>query len=163
MGVNTAAYLNGFYDTTRAMGDKAVSSDGAFEIEGFEDMWLLTKSFPWPTISPAGEIEVPTPLGGGMWQPQQVKVNLQGQITLMETSLGSVSNMLIRLIAQGARFNAKAYEGTPDRYRFYHRLKDCFIQTDIQDRDFENRSQILTISGTMYFHYFGEKIVGNIT
>jgi hypothetical protein len=32
---------------------------------------------------------------------------------------------------------------------------------DNPDRDWENRSQVTMVSGTLNFHYFGEKIPGN--
>ena len=161
MTVSTAAYLKGHYDAARAIGAKAISSDFAFEIEGFEQNWLLCKQAPWPEISPAGEIEVPMPLGSTAWQPQQVKIAQQGQITLIETVVGSIDNMLIDLITKGGTFNAKVYEGTPQKYLRSKRIVDCFIQLDNPDRDWENRSQVLTFSGTLFFHYFGENGAGN--
>lgn len=161
MTVSTAAYLKGHYDAARAIGAKAISSDFAFEIEGFEQNWLLCKQAPWPEISPAGEIEVPMPLGSTAWQPQQVKIAQQGQITLIETVVGSIDNMLIDLITKGGTFNAKVYEGTPQKYLRSKRIVDCFMQVDNPDRDWENRSQVLTFSGTLFFHYFGKNGAGN--
>jgi hypothetical protein len=52
MTVSIASLLKGHYDTTRALGAKVISSDFAFEIEGFEANWLLAKQCPWPEISP---------------------------------------------------------------------------------------------------------------
>jgi len=156
MTVSNAAYLKGFYDTTKALGAKVVSSDFTFEIEGFEQNYLLCKQAPWPEISSAGEIEVTTPLGATMWQPQQVKVAQQGQISMMETVAGTIDNMMVDLIAKGGTFNAKIYEGTPQKFLKAKRIVDCFLQLDNPDRDWENRSQILLFSGTLFFHYFGE-------
>lgn len=161
MTVSTAAYLKGHYDAARAIGAKAISSDFAFEIEGFEQNWLLCKQAPWPEISPAGEIEVPMPLGSTAWQPQQVKIAQQGQITLIETVAGNIDNMLIDIITKGGTFNAKVYEGTPQKYLRVKRIVDCFMQVDNPDRDWENRSQVLTFAGTLFFHYFGENGSGN--
>jgi hypothetical protein len=161
MTVSNAAYLKGFYDATVANGAKIISSDFALEIEGFEATWLLAKQCPWPELSSAGEIEVPTPLGGAMWEAQQLKTNQQGQISLMETVLGSVDNLLLGILANGGKFNAKIYEGTPQKFIRAKRIQDCFLQIDNPDRDWENRSQILQFTGTMFFHYFGEIIPGN--
>lgn len=161
MTVSTAAYLKGHYDATRALGAKVISSDFAFEIEGFEQYWLLCKQAPWPEVSPAGEIEVPSPLGASMWQPQQIKIAHQGQITLYETVAGSIDGMLVNLIARGGIFNAKIYEGTPQKYLRAKRIVDCFLQLDNPDRDWENRSQVLTFTGTLFFHYFGDVLAGN--
>lgn len=161
MTVSTAQILKGHYDATRAAGDKAINSDFAFEIEGFEQNWLLVKQAPWPELSVQGEIEVPSPLGGTLWQPQQAKTALQGPISLFETQAGAVDQMMVDLITKGAYFNAKLYEGTPQKHLRVKRIVDCFIQIDAPDRDWENRSQVLTFSGTLFYHYFGDVKNGN--
>lgn len=162
MTVSTAQYLQSFYDQTRALGQRAVSSDAAIEFEGYEAMWLSIKGFPWPQLSSGGEIEIPTPLGAAMFQPQQIKVHQEGQVQMLETTAGSVSDMLLRMIANGGTFNAKVYEGTPDKYHRFLSIKDAFLVTENPDRDWDNRSQIVTISGRMFFHYFGDVQPGNI-
>lgn len=162
MTVSTGNYLKGFHDQAQALGAKAISSDFAFEIEGFEQYWLLCKQAPWPELSPTGEIEVANPLGATLWQPQQLKVAHQGQISLMETVAGSIDQMMVNLItSNAARFNAKIYEGTPTRYLRAKRIQDCFLQLDNPDRDWENRSQVLMFTGTLFYHYFGEVMAGN--
>lgn len=161
MTVSNAAYLKSFYDTTKALGAKVVSSDFTFEIEGFENNFLLCKQAPWPELSPAGEIEVASPLGATMWQAQQLKIAHQGPVSFMETVAGNIDKMLIDLISRGGTFNAKIYEGTPSKYLRAKRIVDCFMQLDNPDRDWENRSQILLFSGTLFFHYLGEDIAGN--
>lgn len=161
MTVSNAQYLRTFYDSTKALGAKAISSDFAFEIEGFEQNYLLCKQAPWPELSVAGEIEVPTMLGATMWQAQQIKVAGQGQISLMETVAGSIDQMLVALISQGGTFNARVYEGTPQKHIKSKRLVDCFLQMDPADRDLENRSQVLVFSGTLFYHYFGEDSSGS--
>lgn len=154
--VKSGPYLKGIYNSTSALGDKVISSDAYFEIEGHEEMGLLIKQFPWPELSPGGEIEVPGPCGMGMWQPQQLKVHQQGQVSMMETQSGHIQSLMDQLVFDnGARFNAKVYEGTPDDYTRVCDIRNCFIQLDNPDRDWENRSQIMMITGTLFFHYFG--------
>lgn len=158
MTVTSGAFLRGVFNQTAALGDKIISSDAYFEIEGAEDLGLLIKQFPWPLLSPTGEIEVPMPMGGVRWQPQQVKINQQGSVALMETVNGHLAAFLERiLVTTGARFNATVYEGSPQRFSRRAELHDCFLQLDNPDRDWENRSQIMTISGTLFFHYFGNQ------
>ena len=161
MTVSTQQILKGHYDATRAAGDKAINSDFAFEIEGFEQNWLLCKQAPWPELTTQGEIEVPSPLGGTLWQQQQLKVAMQGPISMFETTAGTVDKMMLDLIRRGGFFNAKVYEGTPLKYLRAKHIVDCFIQLDTPDRDWENRSQPLTFSGTLFYHFFGEVIDGN--
>lgn len=162
MSVSSADYLKKLFGQTQSLGDKAISSDFALEIEGYEAMWLLSKQCPWPSLSPGGEIEVPGPLGMAQWQPQQLKVHQQGQITLQETVHGNINAMLLNLLKNKGRFNAKIYEGDPQKFTLAKRITDCFLVLDNPDRDWENRSQVLTFSGTMFFHYFGDDIVGNV-
>ena len=86
----------------------------------------------------------------------------------METVAGNIDQMLVELITRGGTypsgggtFNAKIYEGTPQKFLRAKRIIDAFIQMDIPDRDWENRSQPLLFSGTIFYHYFGELIPGN--
>lgn len=157
MSVKSGVYLKSIFDATAAMGDKIISSEATFEPEGFEHMGLLTKQFPWPELSPAGEIEVPMQMGAARWQPQQLKVNQQGAVTLMETEAGHVKAFLQDIVAQGAWFNAKVYEGTADDYKRVESLRSCFFVLDPADRDWENRAQILLITGTLFYHYFANQ------
>ncbi|NDI85061.1 hypothetical protein [Undibacterium crateris] len=161
MTISALNLLKGTYGSIRAMGDKVISSDGALEIEGFEDMWMLTKQFPWPVMSSGGEIEIPMPMGMNSTQPQQTKIYHQGAITLFETTANHVSAMMLSQLRSGARFNAKVYEGVPESFIRAKRIVDCFLVLDNPDRDWENRSQVMTITGTIHFHYFGDDIPGN--
>jgi hypothetical protein len=161
MAVSKASYLKGLFSKAQALGKKVISSDFCLEIEGFEGTYLLCKQAPWPQISSAGEIELSGPLGMTMYQPQQVKVAQQGQVSFSEVTAGSIDQMLVDLIAQGGTFNCKVYEGVPTKYLRYKPLIECFLQMDNPDRDWENRSQPLLFSGTMFFHYFGEVVEGN--
>lgn len=162
MTVSSADYLKGLYNTARAMGDKSISSDAYFEIEGFEHLGIVTKQFPFPTLSTAGEIEVPMPMGAAMWQPQQLKINQQGQMSFSETVKGSVAEFLERIVDAGGIFQATVYEGVPSKFHRAYKIVDCFFQADNPDRDHESRSQVTAISGTLFFHFFGQKIPSNI-
>jgi hypothetical protein len=155
MTVSSGALLKSIHNATAAMGDKVVSSDATFEIEGFEDISLLIKQFPWPQLTSGGEIEVPTPLGAAMWQSQQIKVHQQGQVTFMETRLGHIAEFFERVLLTGGKFNAKVYEGIPTDFSRVCPIRNAFVVLDNPDRDWENRSQIMTISGTIFFHYYG--------
>lgn len=163
MAISSGSYLKTFHDATRAIGRKAINSDFTLEIEGFESMYLLAKQCPDPILATAGEIEVTTPLGAMMYEQQQTKVAQQGQVAFMETRAGHINQMLVDILAKGGTFNARIYEGTPSNYLRYKQIENCFLQLDNADRDWENRSQVLTFSGTMFFHYYGEIVDGNST
>ena len=161
MATSNASYLKTLHSAAQALGAKAIASDFTLEIEGFEQNYLLCKQMPWPQVSSAGEIEVPGPVGSVGWEAQQVKVNHSGQVAFYETVAGSIDQMLVDLISSGGKFNAKIYAGTPQRFSSAKRITKCFLQIDNPDCDWENRSQVLMFSGTMFFHYFGEILPGN--
>lgn len=155
--IKTGAYLKGLYNATAAMGDPIISSDAFMEIEGFEQNGVLIKQFPWPELSPMGEIEQPLPMGSMRRLPAQLGTAQQGPITFVETQAGHIKAMFDELNANGARFNAKVYEGTPDDFIRVESLRDCFVQLDPPDRDWENRQQILLVTGTIFYNYFGNQ------
>lgn len=163
MAQATGSYLKGFYDSSRALGAKAISSDFTMVIEGFETSanYLLCKQAPWPILTPQGEIEISMPLGMNAFQPQQIKTGQQGQVSFYETRAGNMEQALIDILTGASEFNAKVYEGTPEDYLRYKVLHHCFFQMDPVDRDWENRSQPLLFTGTMFYHYFGEIVTGN--
>lgn len=164
MTVSTGAILKGFHDQAVALGEPVIASDFSIEITGHESLWLIAKQCPWPVLSPEGEIEVPGPLGSRMVKPQQVNYSFQGPITIKEYRGGIGESMLLSLISNSeARFNAKIYEGTPDRYLRYKPVYNCFIQVDPVDRDQESRAELLLLSGTLFGHFFGEIVNGNST
>ena len=156
MTVSSKAYLKEVFDQTMALGDKIVSSDFTVVIEGFEGMSVLFKQFPMPVMSSGGEIEVTGPMGTKTWQPQQINTALQGAVSVMETKQNDVRKMNDAILASGGRFEARVYEGTQEDNTGSCRIKKAFFVWDQQDRDAENRSQVVLQSGTVFFHYHGE-------
>lgn len=161
MTVSSAAVLKGFYTATKALGTKSINSDAWFEIDGHADLALLTKQFPFPTLGSQGEIEVAMPSGGKTWMAQQVNTAQQGPITFTETIAGRVMGFMKAILAAGGEFNATVYEGTPDKFTRAYKLVGCIFVPDASDRDWENRSQLTLINGTLFFNFFGDEIAGN--
>lgn len=162
MTVSNSDFLKANYNAAKVLGDKSINSDGTLEVEGAEQLLQLTKQFPWPVIGPAGEILFPGPLGTEHAQPQQVKVLQQGPVTFQETSNGAVHRFMQDIVRRGGKFQATAYEGVPEAFYRAYKLVDCFFVPDQPDRDFENRAQGTLITGTLFFHFFGEQLPGNI-
>lgn len=161
MTISSAAVLKGFYTATKALGTKSINSDAWLDIEGHSDLALLTKQFPWPTLGSQGEIEVATPSGGKTWMAQQINTAQQGPVTFTETIAGRVMKFMEDIVANGGEFNATVYEGTPDKFTRAYKLVGCIFVPDAVDRDWENRSQLTLINGTLFYNYFGDKIPGN--
>lgn len=161
MTVLAAQIQKGYYNQAQALGEKAISAEFAFEIEGHEGLYLLCKQAPHALLGPQGEIELPGPMGDVTYQPQGGKGGFQGPISFHETKAGSVQEFMREVMANGGVFNATLYEGMPDRYQRAHKYLNCFFVPDQGDRDWENRSQVFSISGTLFGHYYGDVIEGN--
>lgn len=157
MTVSTGSTVKALFSAARAQGEKAINSDAYLEVVGNEALGMLCKQFPWPILTTAGEIEVPMPMGTASWQAQNLKPNQQGGITFMETVDGQVGQFIKAINEQGGYFDAVVYEGTPDKHTRKEKLYSCFLQCDPVDRDWENRGQIVLITGTLFYHYFGDE------
>lgn len=157
MTVSTQDYLSSIFKSSVAMGDKAINSDAYFEIVGHEDKSLLIKQFPWPVTSVGDAIEIALPMGMNSAQASQLKIYQQGGVSIYETVAGDAQDLFENLIAKGGKFDATVYEGTPEKYSRKCRIVSSFMVLDNPDRDWENRGQVLMISGTLHFHYFGNQ------
>lgn len=162
MTVSTGAFMAQSYGLVKALGNKSVNSDAMFVIDGYEQLRLLIKQFPWPVLSPGDAVEIATPMGGTAGQPSQVKTFLEGQVQIYETVRGDVDAFTRSILAQGGVFNASVYEGTMERYSRGVKIVNAWLTFDPVDRDWENRTQATVISGSLKYHYFGEAIPGNI-
>lgn len=164
MAIDSTTFLKGNFDAANALGAKAISSDFAMEIEGMESSlsYLLCKQAPWAITTHAGEIEVAGPNGMAYWQRQQIKTNQQGAVSFYETQDGAVQQALARIAQAKTPFTVKVYDGTPQYYKQALIYRGCFFNIDPVDRDWENRGQVMMITGTLFYNFFNEVIAGNI-
>lgn len=161
MAVTRASVIKGFHDASRLSGDKRVAADYSMQIDGFEDRWLLCKSQFWPELTAGEGIEVPTPLGAAMWQASQCKFHQQSQMTFQESKAGIISQMFKDMLicepgGSAASFNAWIYYGTPEAYIQRARIEYAFLTAEPVETDWENRTQIITIPTTIFYHYYGQ-------
>ncbi len=159
--INTADYHREKFKLTQALGAKLNAGDASFQPVGYGGIYLLVKQFPHPVISGGAEIEVPHAGGGAYWEQAPVRTNFQGPLTLLETEVGTAQEFVEAVIAGGGYFDARIYEGTPQRHLRSYMAERCFFNIDPPDRDWENRQQVLMLNGTVFFHYFGKKFPGN--
>lgn len=162
MAINTAAFMQDNFTLTRALGEKLNAGDATFSPDGFEGLYLLIKQFPHPIVSVRGEIMVPFAGGGDYPEAQPVKTDFQGPVTFLETVAGSAKQFFRDVLAAGGYFDGRIYEGTPDRHTRSYKIVRNFIVMDPSDRDWENKGQILQLTGTMFGNYFGVEAPGNI-
>lgn len=157
MTVSSMAVLSRTFQNVKDYGAKAVQADATMVIEGFEDMVLFFKQFPWPVATSGGVIEHWGPLGQKMGQAAQNKSMQEGPVQISETRKNKAGEFLKQLIAQGGEFNATVYAGRPDDYTKKEDLKGCILVMDTPDRDWENDMQVFILAGTMTFHWFANQ------
>lgn len=161
MPINDAAYMERQFRLVQSLGEKVNAGDATMEPNGFPGMYLTIKQFPHPTISGGNEIEVPGPGGMSMYQQQPIDTKVTGGITFLETSSGFVKQFFRDVIAVGGYFDCRIYEGTPERHTRSYLLEQCFVKIDPSDRDWENKTQVLMLTGTFFGHFFGRQFAGN--
>lgn len=182
MAVTRASAIKEFHQQSRAHGGMRVASDFSFQIDAasisdggsgddtIDSMWLYTKSQFWPELTVGEGIEVPTPVGSGMWQPSQSKFHQQASITFQDSSDGMLNRFFAALTACRAigsaqtatgRFNAWVYYGTPNAYVERRKIEHAFIVVDEPaEANWESRTEILTFNAMIYYHYYGETEFG---
>lgn len=159
--INPATYHQANLRLTLALGDKLNAGDATFEPLGFDSIYLLVKQFPHPKVSGGPEIQVPYAGGGQYFEQGPIDTSFQGGITFLETVAGSVSRFAKEVLRQGGYFDARIYEGTPGRHTRSYKLERCFFKLDPSDRDWENKQQVLMLTGTLFGNYFGDDRPGN--
>lgn len=162
MPIYEAAYHRDNFNLTQSLGEKLNAGDATFSPEGYEGIYLLVKQFPHPSVSGGQEIEIPMAGGSSHYGQTPYDPKFTGQITFLEVTGGAVKAFAQQVLADGGFFDARIYEGTPDRHIRSYRLQQCFFKLDPSDRDWENRTQVLQLSGTLYGHYFGQEFPGNV-
>lgn len=163
MSVTTAQRALEIYKDARALGDKEVSSDFMAVFADYPQTAMLIDKCPQPWLAPFDAIEVPNPLGTSMWQAGQLKVNGEGTISLMETVVGHVQDVLFDMLTTGkqCRTDVIIYAGgSTTAYRRKWTLRDCIFIPEVTDRDWSAREELLRVNGSLKWHYFGEYEVG---
>ena len=161
MALSQNTFAKSVFNTSVGVGDKIITSDSTLVIDGYESAELIIKNFPHPVLSVGEAIEVPAPMGLKTWQKSQSVIQQQGGLTMSETVKGHCFKLLADLLNNGGEFNAKIYEGTKDHYIRYLPIYKCSIQLDPAERDWESNTQVLDLSGNLFYHYFGEVVNGD--
>lgn len=158
MSVSSADLLAKNYKTAQALGQKEAQCDAYFEIEGYENLKFLAKTFPRPVLASAGTIESYLPNGVKVQQPQQLQCAQTHEVSFYVTKGGQVEKALNQLNNSGGIFQATVHLGQVDKPYASYPLTDCFIaEISPLDQDIEGVGQHVMMSGTLYYHYFGER------
>lgn len=158
MSVSPADLLAKTYKTAQALGKKEAQCDAYFEIEGFENLRFLAKTFPRPVLASTGTIESYLPMGIKTQQPQQLQTAQSHEVSFYCTDNGAVEKALMELNNNGAIFQATVHLGQVDNPYASYPLENCFLaEISPLDQDTEGLGQHVMMSGTLYYHYFGER------
>ena len=162
MAVSMSAYLGNVLNKVLSMGKKVMSSDFTLEPQGYEKMYLLTSQFPLPVLSSGEPAEYYMPLGIKGGQPTQSEIFQQGSIAFYETTAFELRKFMSWLAARGGVCDFNFYHGTPEKYTDKGEMVSAFIVLEKPDLDWENKTQVVKVTGTIYYYYFGEHEAGNI-
>lgn len=162
MTVSSAEFLKGFYNTTQSLGQKSNKFDAVLVIEGYDNLRLLTKQFPWPRIGPSGVIAFPGSMGMVSVEPQKIETHQQGLITFQEPIDGAAHKFMHSVVVRGGKFQATVYQGAPEAFYRGNKIVDAFFVPDQPAHNFENKSVHTLITGTLVYHFFNESLPGNI-
>lgn len=157
MAVSTEAYLAKQFKAAQALGEKETKSDAYFEIVGHEHIAILAKTFPRPTLSPQGVIESFLPNGIKMTRPQQLAVAQSKPITFYLTKDGAVEDVFKAINDAGGFFDAWVHLGEFDSPYASYKLRLCSFSEGEADQDTEAVSENSMLSGTLNYHYIGER------
>ncbi len=158
MAVSSADLLAKNYKTAQALGMKEVQCDAYFEIEGYEHLKFLAKTFPRPVLASAGTVESYLPNGIKVQQPQQLQVAQSHETSFYVTKGGDVEKALNALNNSGGIFQAMVHLGEVGNPYASYPLTNCFLaEVAPLDQDTEGVGQHVMLSGTLYYHYFGER------
>lgn len=156
MTVNKHAVLSSTFQNSTDLGRKASTADAVLVIDGYENIQLLVKQFPWPVATPKDAMEYYLPNGQLAKQPQNTKSAFEGPVGIYETSQGTTSEALKKLIENGAVWSGTVYQGRPNDHTQAERIIDSFFVMDTPDRDWENDTAFL-FAGTLHFHWFANQ------
>lgn len=162
MALNPASYHQANMRQALSLGDNLISADATFVPQGFESARFVVKQFPDPKVSGGTEIEVAHAGGGSIYRQAPFDAKFTGGFMMYENVAGTAQRFVEDVMARGGYFDARIYEGTPERNYSSKLVVQCFVRLDPTDRDWENRQQVVMISGTIFGHYYGQTFRGNI-
>ena len=149
------AQLKSDYELARQSGSPLLQCQGMLVPRGFEHMRLLFQSFPRP-IATNNDIADVAYSGGLQAHVAGVpKTSYNGALTILETESGACTAFSEFLLANGGSIDCDYYDGRIDRFTKSYELLDCAITLEAADMAADGRSQVVTVSGTIQYMYFG--------
>jgi hypothetical protein len=147
--------LKADYEAMKQIGSPLLACQGMLVPRGYTDGRLLIKSMPYLIVTNHDPAEVD--LGGGaqMGVAGIPKNHYQGQITMTETEAGHVSQFAEFVVASGGAIDCDFYVGRLGAFTRTYEMTDCKFRFDSPSIEASSRSQVLDVSGSVDYAYFG--------
>lgn len=142
------------YLTAKALGSAMLGCNGMLIPVGMPQYALLIKAFPRPVITRNEPAEVNYAGGMQTGVVSTPKTYYEGSITLIETDSGQGLAFAEWANAIGEH-DFIMYDGRIDRHMRSHQMFNAKVTLEPFDMDGENRSTIVTMTGTIKYNYFG--------
>lgn len=152
----TLSELASDYQVAKDAGAPMLACDGMLEPEGFESLRMLITGWSRPITTHNDDADINYAGGLQAAVPGVPKTHHTNSITFIETDSGIIQEFSEWLMERSGSINCWAYDGRPDRARRKYLLQDCtFTFENGGDIQSDSRSQIMTLTATMGYMYFG--------
>ena len=150
--------LRGDFQAAKQLGAPMLSCQGMLVPRGAPEMRLLFQSFPRPIVTNNDIGDVAYAGGLQSHVSGTPKTSYQGSITLLETETGMTGQFAELILANGGVMDCDYYDGRPERFTKVFELLDCAFTFESADMQSDGRSQVVTVSGSIQYMFFGDSI-----
>jgi hypothetical protein len=149
--------LKADYEAMKQLGSPLLACQGMLVPKDptFASVRLLIKSMPYPVVTNLDPAEVDVAGGLQFTVAGTPKTSYQGQITVTETEGGNGSTFAEFVVANGGSIDCDFFVGRLDNFSRAYELTDCKIRFDSPSMEASSRSQVLDISGSIDYMFFG--------
>lgn len=158
----TLAHLKREYETAKTLGTPALACNAILIPKGFEHMRLLVQNFQRPMVTNNDSADIDFAGGLAAHRPGVPKTSFESSITCIETEKGAVSQFSQAVMNMGGSVDSCSVifnisDGQTNTQPIVYTIYDVnFTFSDGGGEiDASSRSQILTVSGSMRYMYFG--------
>ena len=150
--------LRGDYQAAKQLGAPMLACQGMLVPRGAPEMRLLFQSFPRPIVTNNDIAEINYARGLKAHTAGSPNTSYQGSITMLETETGIVGQFAELIMANGGIMDCDYYDGRPERFTKVFELEDCAFTFEPADMQSDGRSQVVTVSGSIQYMFFGDSI-----
>ncbi len=157
------SYLKKEYETAKSLGSPALACNAVLVPKGHEHLRLLIQNFPRPMVTNNDPADVDYAGGLQAHRTGTPKTNFEGSLTVIETEKGAMAKFAQAMVDAGGELEScrvffNLSDGATNSGTIEYVIYDvAFTFPDGGGEiDASSRSQILTVSGSIRYMYFGE-------